>query len=850
MNNLKIARAGLLLGMAAPFGAIALPAAPAAAQQVVDQTLSDLRVDQVGGCATITVNFNIRVQLVSHFPESSGRELHIRLQPLDAATHGKESLRTPDSVPELSALEFDGDDPAGPVLSLVFNRNVQFAVSANDRPQSVSIRLVGACAGAAPVASATGVVKAAHALPALAAPTGLYVLNLLSSRTAPGDLDAAQAGALAGRVVYQNDAERDGQVWHRLRLGFYDTREAAEADRAKLAALFPEAWTLKVSPDERDEGIANRRDTGAAVVATSAGHGTEADRAEAARLTTAAEGAIKAGTIDLAIQLLTNAVALPENAATPRALELLGLTYERKGQIAHAQAEYERYLQRFPSGEAAVRVRQRLASLGAGSPSQTLRSVSGGRGKDWTWASRGSFSQFYFRDQSNITTIDATAPKPNTETPLLNLNELLTAADLTITGGNDRSQLQLRAAGSYAKDFGTSGNSHDIKSLTALYFDYSSRDTGLSARLGRQTRNSDGILGRFDGAFLSWQFQPTVRVNVAGGFPVIDSHQMFVQDKRPFYGISVDLGARRAALQSTIYWFDQRTVGGFVDRQSIGIEERYLKRNFNAYLMLDYDVHFKVINLGLLTFNYMFPDKSNLGVTVDYRRTPLLTTHNILNGMIDLNNLPVFDLRALRPFFTDSQIYQYAFGNTILMKTVTATYSRPIGSKLQLNFDVTGTDTGGTTGVPASAGTQWILSIPATGREFYYGTQLVGSGLLWSNDIYILSARYADSYGGHTWTLDFNARVPLSQKLRISPRVRYGERTYLPTPTSSVIAGTYRQFQPTLQLNWYPMRHSEVEINAGGNFTRQVQLTGGAFPSNTTVTEKGIVITAGYRLDF
>ena len=119
-----------------------------------------------------------------------------------------------------------------------------------------------------------------------------------------------------------------------------------------------------------------------------------------------AEMAIKAGENHHAIQLLTKGISFPENDLTPRMQELLGLTRERKSQQAQARAEYEEYLRRYPTGEGADRVRQRLASLdtpAADATGTTLRTPNDeGRAKAsaWHWGARGSFSQFYFRDQS------------------------------------------------------------------------------------------------------------------------------------------------------------------------------------------------------------------------------------------------------------------------------------------------------------------------------------------------------------------------------------------------------------------------------------------------------------------
>jgi hypothetical protein len=750
IRNQSAASLGVLASLAA---GVALPS-PSFGQTVADRTLSDVRVDNAGGCTTLTVNFNIRVQVLSSFPESGGRELHVRLRPLDtgAANQLRESLRTPSSVPDLRSIEYEGDNASGPVLSLLFTHDMRFEVSAGSQPQSIVIKLAQPHAG--PLCD--------NASPAVA-----------STTSAPGT------------------------------------------------------------------GLAS-----------------EADKIEVARLIAEAEVAIRDGNSDRAVQLLTNATAKPETADTARAIELLGLTRERKGQLAHAQAEYEGYLRRFPTGDGAERVRQRLAAITAANPgvtpNQELRAASGSTASpaDWTWSARGSFSQFYFRDQSTIKIPDAVSNGANTEVDnSVNVNQLLTTADMTISGGNDRRQLQLRAAGSYNKNFGTStttttkGNTTfrsrpgaGIKALTALYLDYSDKDLDGSVRLGRQTRNSAGVLGRFDGLLVGWQATPKVRINAVGGFPVLTSRQTFVLKDRWFYGASVDLGSKRSALQTTVYWFDQHARGGFIDRRSVGVEARVLKKRFNAYAIVDYDVKFSRLNLGLLTLNYNFPDNSNLSLTADYRQSPLLTTNNALIGQADpVTFAPIPDLQGLKPFFTDAQIYQLARDRTLVAKSATVSYSRPLTKKLQANLDFTLTDTGGT---PASGG---IEALPATGKEYYYGAQIVGSGMFWSNDIYILSGRYADSQRARTYTGDFNARIPVTDKVRISPRVRYGYRS------DKLIDSTYSQLQPTLRLNYFPLQHSEVEIEFGGNFTRQTTNTAGLV--NKT-SEKGWVLSAGYRIDF
>ncbi len=729
-------------------------AVPVNAQAVTDRTVSEVNAEQTGNCVTLTINFNIRVQVLSSFP-ARGSELHMRILPLDAgAANGlREGLSLPQNAPELRSVEYDGDNPAGPTLSLLFNTEMDFEVMAGQNPRSVLIR----------VAKVT------------------------------------------------------------------DSRACTANEQS--------------TPD---------------------------DTAKAAQLISDAEQAIKVGEIDRAIQLLTNAGALPQNSSSARAMELLGLMRERQGQAAQARAQYEQYLRQFPGGEGSDRVRQRLATLDSGEQSastpQQLRSPTGafGGGGDWKWGLRGSLSQFYFRDEGRTSTLNTSSTLGTEVDNSLNVNQLLNTGDMTVTGGNGRQQVQMRASGSYTKNFGTSRSittinqgsevrtfasrpGGGITALTALYVDYSDKDLGGSVRVGRQTRNSSGVLGRFDGALMGWQAKPTVRINVVGGFPVLSSRQTSVMTERPFYGASLDIGNKRSAIQTTVYWFDQRARGGFVDRQSAGVEARYVRKNFNVFGIVDYDVKYSTLNLGLISMGYNFNDGSNLALTADYRKSPLLTTTNALIGQFDtVSNLQFGDLRGLRPFFTDAQIYQLARDRTLVAKSVTATYSRPITKHFQFSTDLSMTDTGGTPRTPATAGTPEVGALPAMGKEYFYGAQLIGTDILMANDTYILSGRYADTATSRIYTADLNARVPVSNSFRVNPRLRYGYRDGKIT-SSTPVPGTFKQFQPTLRLNYFPFKRSEIEIEIGGNFTQQSIYNGTILDR---MSERGWVLSTGYRLDF
>ena len=67
------------------------------------------------------------------------------------------------------------------------------------------------------------------------------------------------------------------------------------------------------------------------------------------------------------------------------------------------------------------------------------------------------------------------------------------------------------------------------------------RNSDLRGRLGRQSRNTGGVLGRFDGLNLSYQATDLIRVDTVMGKPV-NSTTDGIDSSRSFYGISTNFG--------------------------------------------------------------------------------------------------------------------------------------------------------------------------------------------------------------------------------------------------------------------------------------------------------------------
>src|SRR5687767_15338979 len=107
-----------------------------------------------------------------------------------------------------------------------------------------------------------------------------------------------------------------------------------------------------------------------------------------------------------AIALLTRLQRQPQFPERHTVQELLGLSRERAGQLAHAKAEYEEYLRRYPETDAAPRVRQRLRILRAASLDG--KNGTGLDEDEQGWRFSGGASQLYRRDSTETDITDNT----------------------------------------------------------------------------------------------------------------------------------------------------------------------------------------------------------------------------------------------------------------------------------------------------------------------------------------------------------------------------------------------------------------------------------------------------------
>lgn len=570
-----------------------------------------------------------------------------------------------------------------------------------------------------------------------------------------------------------------------------------------------------------------------------------------------------AGRHDEAIRLLTKILEDPKGQVKREARELLGLARERNGQLAQAEAEYRQYLSDYPAGTDAERVRQRLDAVMAlqDKPLEDQqaaeaaearhseeaafhrlkpRPIRGGIGlkpmkkgvqalpddplehEGWQTRVDGGIGVTYRRGTDWTATFDPFDPgKGKTSRSALRDHEISADADLEATCA--RNGFQCTAMLSIDRDRDLTGDEFDTTSIGQFYLDGYWIDEALRVRLGRQTRYSGGVLGRFDGGLVSYGLGGERAINLVAGSPVQRMRDGFNPDDKYFYGASYDFNVWGPGWSQSAFVIEQQA-SGVLDRRAVGLDVTYEGAARSAFASVDYDITFDRLNTAIVSGTRSFADKSKLSVRADYRKSPTLFASNALQGQ------GLSRLDELLGRYDYNRIYEYAADRSADTYSAMVSYSLPLTRHLELYTDLYESYM---TGTPASAG---IEAMPAEGLDTYATAQLIATGLARENDLYVAGLRYGRNHTYDQYELELGAKLPLTDRVRISPAGRIGYRHSDPKRQDEL------HLEPSIGLNLALDRQSSFEIDAGAHLTERFLDVG-------TERESELLLTLGYRYD-
>jgi tetratricopeptide (TPR) repeat protein len=790
--------------------------------------IAETQVTRGSVYAEVGIRFRCGVQYLGHDPSGASDILRIRLEATTVCTGAAPSIadvkeqHRPLSADEagIESIEYDGESPGNQVLRINFTRPVRFDVRAGADRNAINVRVFAEpdADGGEPATSA-----AETRLQRQPAPAGPgYVINLESWQRPPVTADMPTIALPKDKRVFVSEAEIDGETWYRVRIGNYVSAEEAARTLAELREQYPGAWIDRA--DASDEPVATTVPAAPAPAASALPVGMPVDDTvndEAAQLMNEARRAMTAGELSRAVQLYTKVLQMPANPHQPDAQEFLALARERNGQIAHAKAEYERYLDVYPEEAGTERVEQRLAALLATASTRPAAAAPGATGKHGAsasflddWAIRTFFSQYYRRDVNQV----------DDQEQIVSQSSIYSDLSVDARRRGERFDFSARLTAGYRSNLmederPTSGN--DLR-LSYAYADLTDARTGLRGRIGRQTRNTGGVLGRFDGVNLSYSVNDRLRFEAVAGRPVYSTARD-PDDERMFQGVSTTFAPFDNNLDFGLFYIEQ-DIDGLTDRQAVGAELRYFGDNQSLWSIVDYDVEFEELGSLFAQGSWRLPANFTVTGVVDRRRSPFLSLGNALVGQ----QLESFE--ELRLFFTEEEIRRFALDRSATTTTYTFGLSRPFTPKLSANFNASISAIDAT---PESGG---VAATPDS-EYSYYSADIVASSLFTEGDVGIFGLRYAVSETTDVYSTTLDTRFPIGRGWRISPRLRIDYREIKTDQSTQWI------YTPGLRVQYRMGRRVRFELQTGKQFsTREM--------ARSDQDRESWFVNAGYQLFF
>ncbi len=625
--------------------------------------------------------------------------------------------------------------------------------------------------------------------------------------------------------AYTTEFTVNGQTWRGLQVGFFDTEATAEVVLNDLRATFPDSWVRYVEPQEaqtaRGQGEL-RASSPNLVPAVRVSRPAADSSTDLSGLMANGRQAVLDRRYGDAVDSYTRVLEYPQHEYRAQAREFIGVAHERNGQRASAIAEYQAFLREFPDDEGTLRVESRLSSLQTAASRVAANPLAQQQADEGGWQLFGGVSQYYWRNQEQLV---------HDGNDIVSGSGVLALGDFSAVGRGDRFDVLARMNGAYQFNLVEYDDTGDIGWMSDAYVHIVDHKLGLQGKIGRQTRHSDGILGRFDGAALSYQWKPDISFSVSSGFP-IDSPRYMSGSQRFFYAA----GARIENLWEKISvnaYTHQQTVDGLSDRQAVGGEIHYRDGSLSVVGLVDYDASYNVLNSALVNGTWLLENGWRLNAMVDFGAQPYLTTRNALAGQT------VRSVDELLQTYTEGQIRTLARDRTAQASTASFGLSMRLWERFYLSLDVSTRQSDATV---ASGG---VAAMPATGSQMFYNATLVGTGLLRDGDLTILTVRHDSTRTRDSTMLLLDTRLPFGEGLRINPRVTLTQRTLKEDGTDQLIVS------PALRVI-YRWRRLMLDLEAGGRWSNRDLPPDEFDPFTADGTEEltGLFLNLGYRLEF
>ncbi|MEE8482000.1 MAG: SPOR domain-containing protein, partial [Acidiferrobacterales bacterium] len=633
-----------------------------------------------------------------------------------------------------------------------------------------------------------------------------YALNLESQRNV-----ITRAKPLPRKLrnlrLYVSQYSKSGSRWHRLRLGFFPNKKSAQKALALVRKRYPRAWVARTSRSERKTSrkfVFSGRTLKGKLTVSPVGK-----KASVAKQMRAGRNALIRGDNKVAIVIFKRIVNGRANKYRRDALELLGLAYERDGNLTRARKNYRFYLRKYPHGKNAVRVQQRIASLSRYKGRKPLRAAKRRR-RAGELQYYGTWSQRLYVGTSSA------AGTSSIDQTTLNSNLYLNARAKT-----KYFKFRANLNADHAWDFLNSTSNKG--SMRTVYAEVKGNSEKFYSKAGRQSGNARGVLSRFDGVSAGVGMYSDGYLHGVVGTPV---DKIAPSSKREFKGVSVDMRIPSKDLSLTLFGINNY-IDGIADRKGVGVEARYFNSDSSGFGLLDYDRYFNELNILLVQGNWKSTKKRTYNFLIDYRKSPSLHTSNALFGLVNGSAYSsIADLRTAQP---GVDIYQLAKDRTATSRLISGGVTQSLSTRLQLSADLSLNDV---SGLPASAGQP---AVPATGVLATLSGRVIATNWLIKNSVTVAGASLTSAGSYRAVSLFVTERARFKRVWRTDVNLRL----YLVQNDNGT---SQARLTPVVKFE-YRRGHKTFEIELG---RESVENTG---PPPNNSTERTFIV-AGYRIDF
>jgi len=518
-----------------------------------------------------------------------------------------------------------------------------------------------------------------------------------------------------------------------------------------------------------------------------------------------------------AIVLFRQIAGAKPNRDSRDANELLGLAYERDGQLGKARAQYQRYLKLYPKGPGADRVRQRLRNLTRAPRRPGLRAGRGG-GSGQGMLVYGTFSQRLYTGVSNSSVGS-------------NVDQTTLISNLTVTARKrtDKADHKAVLSADHTYDFLNQGSTGRVQ---AAYVESKLKWHKLSGKFGRQSGRGAGVLGRFDGALVGGDVINKWRVNAVAGKPV----DIYASGSdRQFSGASIDAGTFGGKWSGTLYQVNA-TADSLTDRQAVGAELRYFDKTTNVFSMVDYDTYFSDMNVAMVQAYWKAKDNWSYNILIDSRKAPYLQLTNSL--LAPVNGTSYGSIAALAAGEPSLDLKQLAKDRTAAANTISLGATLPdlkqfgIKSKflrkIQLGGDISYS---AVSSLPASAGQLAVAgseTATLTGRA-------IGTKLFFDNEITVAGLSFINNTSYRAFAAYLTDRNRIKNKWRLD----LGLKWYTQDNNSGT---SLVRLTPSVRVE-YKRKKTTFEFELGRESSQSIN------PLQNENIDRDFV-TIGYRYDF